>query len=159
MVYAPMQGPSPEEHAALLQELGPLPLKGMAWPKWIKVLACAILLFIAVLIAQTAAGPVGQNVSPMVAGSILLCFVGLVVLARYMVVSETSITSAGIRQTWLGRREVAWKDIQFAKFIPLLASKRLICFTARGRPVVFQAGTRELEIAFARIALVYRRRR
>jgi hypothetical protein len=153
------QKPSQEEHTQLLAEIGPLPLKGMAWPKWIKFLACAILLFIGILIARTAASPVGQNINPLVAGSIIVCFIGLVVLARYMLVSETSINESGIQQSWLGRREVAWEDIQFAKFIPLVASKRLICFTSRGRPVVFQAGTKELQIAFARISLVYRRRR
>ncbi|HEY9573462.1 MAG TPA: hypothetical protein VIR76_10115 [Pusillimonas sp.] len=153
------QKPSQEEHAQLLSELGPLPLRGMAWPKWIKVLACVVLLFIGVLIARTAASPVGQNISPLVAGSIMVCFAGLVVLARYMLISVTNINEAGIQQSWLGRREVAWEDIQFAKFIPLVASKRLICFTTRGRPVVFQAGTKELQVAFARISLVYRRRR
>lgn len=143
----------------MLEEIGPLPLKGMAWPRWIKVLAWAVLLFIAVQIIRTASSPVGQNISPVVAGSVILCFLGLVVLARYMLVSETSINETGISQSWISRREVAWDDIQFAKFVPLVASKRLICFTTRGRPVVFQAGTRELQIAFARIALVYRRKR
>jgi hypothetical protein len=81
------------------------------------------------------------------------------VLARFMLVSQTRITEDGIEQSWLSKRRVAWQDIQYAKFIPLVASKRLICFTSRGRPVVFQAGTRELQIAFARIALVYRRKR
>lgn len=95
----------------------------------------------------------------MVAGSILLCFLGLIVLARYMLISETRITHRGIEQSWITRREVAWEDIQFAKFIPLVASKRLVCFTTRGRPVVFQAGTRDLQVAFARIALVYRRQK
>src|SRR3546814_19911960 len=85
-------------------------------------------------------------------------FAGLVVLARYMLISVTNINEAGIQQSWLGRREVAWEDIQFAKFIPLVASKRLICFTTRGRPVVFQAGTKEMQVAFARIYLLYRRR-
>lgn len=142
-----------------MADLAPLPVRGMAWPKWIKLLAVAILVFIGVQIVVTASGPSGRNISPMVAGSILLCFVGLVVLARYMLVSETCINESGIQQSWLSRREVAWEDLQFAKFVPLLASKRLICFTRRGRPVIFQAGTRELQIAFARIAVVYRRRR
>src|SRR3546814_17032550 len=75
-----------------------------------------------------------------------------------MMVSETRITETGIEQSWFTRRKVAWDDIQFAKFIPLVASKRLVCFTATGHPVVFQAGPRELQIAFARIAVVYRRR-
>jgi hypothetical protein len=153
------QRPSLEEHGQMLTELGPLPIKGMAWPKWIKFVAWAVLAFIAVQIIRTATSPVGQNIAPLVAGSIIVCYLGLLVLARYMLVSETSVTEAGIQQSWISKREVAWEDIQFAKFIPLVASKRLICFTSRGRPVVFQAGTRELQIAFARIALVYRRKR
>ncbi|MGB6103421.1 MAG: hypothetical protein WBF88_06180 [Pusillimonas sp.] len=159
MVLPALLRPSAEEHAQLLREIGPLPLKGMAWPKWIKVLAWMVLAFIGIQIARIAAGPVGQNVSPLVSGSIIVCFAGLVILARYMTVSETSITETGIQQSWLGEREVAWENLQFAKFVPLLASKRLICFTGRGRPVVFQAGTKELNIAFARISLVYRRRK
>ncbi|QAA95155.1 hypothetical protein CKA81_15765 [Pollutimonas thiosulfatoxidans] len=154
-----LQAPSTEERQQLLQEIGPLPLKGMAWPKWIKLLACGVLVFIAVQIVQTASGPSAQNISPVVAGSIIVCFMGLVVLARYMLVSETCINETGIQQSWISKREVAWEDIQFAKFIPLVASKRLVCFTGRGRPVIFQAGTRELQIAFARIALVYRRKK
>lgn len=151
--------PTEEERSELFETIGPLPLQGVAWPKWLKMLAVIILALIGVLIMYTATGPVGKTVSPGVAGSIMLCFIGLIVLARYMLVSQTRITHRGIEQSWISRREVAWEDIQFAKFIPLLASKRLVCFTARGRPVVFQAGTRELQIAFAHIALVYRRRK
>jgi hypothetical protein len=151
--------PSEQERSKLLEELGSLPLCGVAWPKWIKVLAWLILALIGVLLIYTASGPAGRNIAPMVAGSILLCYGALLVLARYMLVSETRITHRGIEQSWISRREVEWDDIQFAKFIPLLASKRLICFTTKGRPVVFQAGTRELQVAFARISLVYRRRK
>nr|WP_202411678.1 hypothetical protein [Paracandidimonas lactea] len=142
-----------------MAELAPLPLQGKAWPTWIKVLAVVVLTLIGLKIGQIAASPLGQNISPAVSASIVLCFAGLIVLARYMIVSQTSITESGIEQTWLGKREIAWDQIQYAKFIPLVASKRLVCFPARGRPVVFQAGTRELQIAFARIALAYRRRR
>ncbi|NYT84912.1 hypothetical protein H0A62_04775 [Pusillimonas harenae] len=151
--------PSTEEHTQLLHELGPLPIRGTAWPGWIKILAWVVLAFIGGQIVRIAAGPLGQNISSMVTGSIIVCFIGLLVLARYMHVSQTSITETGIQQSWLSRREVAWEDIQFVKFIPLFASKKLICFLGRGRPVVFQAGTKELQIAFARISLVYRRRK
>lgn len=136
-----------------------MPLQGTAWPAWIKLMAWATLAFIGFQIVRIAAGPLGQNISPMVTGSIIVCYIGLLILARYMHVSVTSITETGIQQSWLSRREVAWEDIQFVKFIPLLASKKMICFLARGRPVVFQAGTKELQIAFARISLVYRRRK
>ncbi len=159
MIFSTQHTPTEEDRSQLLEAIGPLPLRGVAWPAWIKILAWLVLGFIGLMIAHTASGPAGKTVSPLVAGSILLCFVALVVLARYMLVSETRITHRGIEQTWISRREVAWEDIQFAKFIPLVASKRLVCFTSKGRPVVFQAGTRELQVAFARIALVYRRQR
>ena len=150
-----LQRPSPEEHQQLIQELGPLPIRGVAWPVWVKVLAIVVLVLVGLQIISTATGPVGREISPWVAGSIMLCYAGLVIMARYMLVSETIVSEDGIRQTWLSRREIAWADLHFAKFIPLPASKRLICFPSRGRPVVFQAGTRELQIAFARIVLVY----
>lgn len=159
MLFSTQHAPSEAERSQLFESIGPLPLRGVAWPKWIKILAWLILAFIGLMIAQTAAGPTGRNVSPLVAGSILLCYLALIVLARYMLISETRITHKGIEQSWITRREIAWEDIQFAKFIPLVASKRLVCFTGKGRPVVFQAGTRELQIAFARIALVYRRQK
>ena len=39
-----------------------------------------------------------------------------------MQISVTRIDESGLRQTWITRREVAWQDIQFAKFVPLLFS-------------------------------------
>jgi hypothetical protein len=56
------------------------------------------------------------------------------------------------------KREVQWQDIHFAKFVPLFNSKRLICFTRRGRPVIFQGATQDLQVAFAKISLVLRRK-
>lgn len=150
--------PSDQEHAQLMHDLGTLPIRGKAWPIWIKILAVITLALIGLQLVRTAASPVGQNISPWVAGSLVLCYAGLLVLARYMLVSVTSVDETGIHQTWLGNRQLKWEDLQFAKFVPLPASKRLICFQSKGRPVIFQAGTPELSTAFARIALVYRRR-
>ncbi len=150
--------PSEEEHRSLLAEIGPLPLEGPAWPTWVKWLAWLVLALVIFRLVQVAAGPAGAMAGTTVKASLLVCVAGLAVLARFMHTSVTRITEKGLEQSWLSRREVAWEDISFAKFIPLVASKRLICFTGRGRPVTFQAGSRELEIAFARIALVYRRR-
>lgn len=145
-------------HDALLQTLGPLPLSGTAWPGWIKVMAWCVLVIIGAKLVHTAIGPSGQDVNPVVAASVTITFMALVVVARCMQVSVTTITPDGIEQTWLTKRTVGWNDIQFAKFIPLLASKRLVCFTGRGRPVIFQGGTKELQIAFAQIAVAYRKR-
>ncbi len=158
MAQPGMQQPTEEERSALLEQIGPLPLRGSAWPLWIKVFAWIVLIIIGIQIGRTAAGPNGHQVYSLAAASILMCFVALVVVARFMMTSETEINGKGISQSWITKREVAWEDIQFAKFIPLFTSKRLVCFTSRGRPIVFQAGTRELQIAFARIALAYKRR-
>lgn len=145
-------------HEQLRQTLGPLPISGTAWPGWIKILAWCVMALIGAKLIQTAIGPSGQGVNPVITASVTITFMALLVVARCMQVSVTTITDEGIEQTWITRRAIQWDDITFAKFIPLLASKRLVCFTGRGRPLVFQGGTKELQIAFAQIALVYRKR-
>lgn len=155
----PDAGPTPDEHAALLKDIGPLPLRGMAWPTWVKVLSWIALLLLGAQIIRIAGSPAGRQVSPLVAGGVILVFLALVVAGRFMLMSETRITEQGIEQSWFKPRRIAWQDIRFARFIPLITSKRLVCFPAHGRPVVFEGGTRELHAAFARIAALYGRRR
>ena len=70
--------------------------------------------------------------------------------------SITTIDERGLRQSWFTRREVAWEDVRYARFVPMLFSKRLVIFTHRGRPVILQGGTRELRAAFVKIAQLYR---
>ncbi|TFL15552.1 hypothetical protein CSC67_02155 [Pusillimonas caeni] len=150
--------PSAEEHAALLAELGPLPIQGQAWPSWVKIMVWIVVAAIGVQLVRVAVGFEGEPVNPFMAASVLICFCGLLLIARVMAISTTRITRDGIEQTWITKRAIGWQDIQFAKFVPMLASKRLICFTGRSRPVIFQSGTPELHVAFAKIAMVYRRR-
>lgn len=149
---------TPEEHAALIKEIGPLPLRGMAWPTWVKVVVWIALILIGAQIIRVAGSPEGRQFSPLHAGLVILVFLALVVAARFMLFSETRITGDGIEQSWFTLRRIAWQDIQFARFVSLPTSKRLVCFTTGRRPVVFQAGTPELRTAFMRIAAAYRRR-
>ena len=151
-------GPEAEERAALLRDIGPLPLRGTAWPTYIKVMAWAVLVLVGMQITLVATGPHRHDVSPVAAVVVLVCFLALLIVARFMLMSETRITQDGIEQSWIRPRRIVWDDILFVRYIPMLTSKRLICFSRSGRPVVFQAGTRELRAAFARIAQVYRRR-
>lgn len=153
----PRNRPTAEEHAALIQELQPLPIEGTSWPGWIKIASWLMLMVIGIQFISTATSPAGQNVNPYIAASVTLCYAALIVMARYMTTSRTRITEEGIEQSWITRRVVKWEEIQFAKFIPLISSKKLMCFTGRGRPFIFQGGTKELQIAFARIAMVYKR--
>lgn len=150
--------PSADEHTALLDDLGPLPIEGQAWPTWVKILVWVVVAAIGVQLIRVTMGFESQQVNPYMAGSVVLTFCGLLLIARVMAISITRITEQGIEQTWITKRVIGWNDIQFAKFVPMIASKRLICFTGRSRPVIFQSGTPELHKAFAKVALVYRKR-
>ncbi|MVW79359.1 hypothetical protein [Bordetella sp. 02P26C-1] len=150
--------PPLEERQALLREIGPLPLSGQAWPDWVRILAWVILGIIGLQIVLTAIRLSPEQISATAAGIVLLCFVGLALVTWHMQKSVTTIDEAGLHQTWITRRAVTWDEMHYAKFVPLLFSKRLVVFTQRGRPVVFQGGTRELQIAFAKISLLYRRK-
>ncbi len=147
-----------QEREALLASLGPLPLSGPAWPGWVKGAGWAIVALLGLQIIVTAARVPPQSLDAVSAGVVVFGFVGLAVVARAMQKSVTTISADGLSQTWLTRRQVAWDEIHYAKFVPMLFSKRLIVFRRRGRPLVLQAGTPELQAAFARIALAYRRR-
>lgn len=150
--------PSPEEHAELMQELGSLPLRGRAWPRWIAAIAWLIMALIAVRLIIVLQLNNDYNLPFVVIISLLVCFAALLWMSVHMWTSVTEISEWGIRQSWITKREVSWQDIHSSKFIPLFASKKLVCFVQKGRPVVFQAGTQELQTAFARISLVYRKR-
>lgn len=146
-----------QRHQEVLASLQPLPIQGDAWPTPIKTLAWIVLLVIGLKLVQTATRTADQSISPAIVGTVILLFGALIVFAWLMQTSKTTISTAGISQTWLTKRYLPWEELHFAKFVPLLGSKRLICFTARNRPVVFQAGNQELQIAFAKIALIYRK--
>ena len=151
--------PSAQEHDALLAEIGPLPLSGQAWPDWVRILAWIVLAIIGVQVISAAIRIPQDQVSPLMVVIVVLLFLALALISWHMQTSITVIDERGLRQSWITRREVAWQDIHAARFVPLLFSKRLVVFPRSGRPVVFQGGTRELQIAFAKISLLYRRRR
>ncbi len=150
---------SEQEREQLLASLQPLPVSGQAWPSWVKAVAWLIL---ALIVAQAAIAidRAGMQAVLSVSGLVLLVvFVALAVTTRYMQISTTTVDANGLRQRWMTRREVAWEDITFAKFVPMLASKRLIVFTKKGKPVVFQAGNQQVQIAFAKISLAFKNRK
>lgn len=147
------------ERDQLLADIQPLPITGSAWPAWVKTVAWVVLALI-VLQAFVAFNRAGVQVLYSVTGLLLVVvFVALAITTRYMQTSMTTIDTLGLRQSWMTRREVAWEDVTFAKFVPMLASKRLVVFTKKGKPVVFQGGTRELQVAFAKISLAFRNRK
>jgi hypothetical protein len=141
--------------AALLQEIGPLPLSGQAWPDWVKILAWILLAALGWEIVTTIIRLYNGKLNLLMLAAVLACFLVLAVVAWFMQTSITTIDDRGLRQTWLTRREIAWSEIRSARFIPMIFSKRLLIISRAGRPLVFQCGTRELERAFIRIAATY----
>lgn len=138
----------------LFDALGALPTSGRSWPKPIAALAWLVILLIVWWIAVRAPHLQEQIQGP-VALSVVISLLALCVIAYYMWFGRTTIDARGIHQDWVFNRHISWDDIRMAKFVPLLFSKRLICFPQRGRPVIFHAGERHMEIAFAHIALAY----
>ncbi|MGY6268929.1 hypothetical protein ACXIUT_04500 [Achromobacter denitrificans] len=151
----PAGTPAPEDHAALLRAIGPLPLSGQAWPDWVRILTWVILAVLGVQVVTTAIRAPSQPFDTLLITVVTLCFLGLLFVSWHMQTSITTIDERGLRQTWFTRREVAWEDVRDARFVPMLFSKRLVVFTHRGRPMIFQGGTRELRAAFVKIAQLY----
>lgn len=148
--------PSLQAHAALLREIEPLPLSGQAWPNWVCILTWVLLALLGMQLISTAIEWPPEQLPPLLAGAVGVCFLGLAVVSWHMQVSTTTIDGRGLRQRWIIQREVAWEDIHFARIVPLLFSRRLVILTRHGRPIVFQGGTRELQSAFAKISQLYR---
>ncbi|KAG1230896.1 hypothetical protein G6F68_019249 [Rhizopus microsporus] len=118
----PDTAPAEQDRAALLREIGPLPLSGQAWPAWVRILAWVILAVLGVQVVTTAIRAPAQPFDTVLAVVVVLCFVGLLFVSWHMQTSITTIDDRGLRQTWFTRREVAWEDVRYARFVPMLAA-------------------------------------
>lgn len=132
-----------------------LPIRGRSWPKGIAIVAWVLIILIGARLIYIATN-YEQVPTPIVA-SVGLAYAGMVIVAFFMLVGHTTLTEHGIKQDWILKRELTWEELKFAKFVPLFYSKRLICFTKRGRPIVFQGASQDLQVAFAHISLIYKR--
>jgi len=151
--------PSPEviaQRAALLQELD-LPVSGPAYRRWVKLAAWVVVGLLTLQIISVATRLPGEALNQTLTLTVVFCYIGMAVIAVAMQRSVTTIDAAGLRQSWIMRREIAWDDVHFVKFIPYPLGKRLMIFNRGGRFITLQAGSQPVEIAFARIALVYKR--
>ncbi|WP_253206994.1 hypothetical protein [Verticiella alkaliphila] len=144
------------EHAELLRELN-LPVSGPAYRPSVKIAAWVVLAVLTWQIVSAAIRLPAEHLSSVFAGTLAFCYIGLAIIAAAMQRSVVTIDEHGLRQTWVMRREVPWSDMRYVKFIPYPLGKRLMIFH-RGRFTTMQAGCQEIEVAFARIALVYKRR-
>lgn len=154
----PFSSPTPQEQEALLAEIGPLPLSGQAWPDWVRILAWIVLAVLGMQAISAAIRMPQDQFNLLMAGVAIVAFLALAVLSWHMQMSITTIDETGLHQSAIRQRRVAWQDIRFARFVPLMFTQRLVVIPRRGRPVVFQGGTRELQVAFAKISMLYRSR-
>lgn len=149
-----MTQPLTEQQQTLFDTIE-LPIRGRSWPKAIAAIAWLLIILIGARLIYIATNY--EQVPTAIVASVVLAYTGMVVVAFFMWVGHTTITTQGIKQDWILKRELPWDELKFAKFVPLFYSKRLICFTKRGRPIVFQGASQELQVAFAHISLVYKR--
>lgn len=149
-----MTQPLTEQQQTLFDTIK-LPIRGRSWPKPIAAIAWLLIILIGARLIYIATNY--EQVPTAIVASVVLAYTGMVVVAFFMWVGHTTITTQGIKQDWILKRELPWDELKFAKFVPLFYSKRLICFTKRGRPIVFQGASQELQVAFAHISLVYKR--
>ena len=155
MVFTPLTS---AEIAQIKATLGRLPISGSAWPKWVKGAAIAMLVLIVVQYVLTVDRVGIEQLKNLGGMTMLIVFMALVVMTYFMSISTTTISDQGIKQSWITKREVSWEEITFAKFVPMLASKRLMVFVKKGRPVIFQGADQELQVAFAHISLQFKQR-
>ncbi len=145
------------ERAALLDELN-LPISGPAYRPWVKISAWIVMALLTAQIVSVAMRLPSESFNQTLTLTVVFCYLGMAILAVAMQRSITTIDAKGLRQTWIMRREIAWEDIYFVKFIPYPLGKRLMIFNRGGRFMTMQAGSQALEVAFAKISLVYRRK-
>ncbi|MCW0206975.1 MAG: hypothetical protein OJK14_07740, partial [Achromobacter sp.] len=69
-----MSAPAPEDHAALLRAIGPLPLSGQAWPDWVRILTWVVLAVLGVQVVTTAIRAPSQPYDTLLIAAVALCF-------------------------------------------------------------------------------------
>jgi hypothetical protein len=96
--------------------------------------------------------------------ALLLGAAGLLLLSWYWFLrARTTIDAAGIRQSWLVDKQVAWRDVRGAKMIGIpyagwLFPPRLVVRTGNSF-CTFNGGTEDVLVEFAKISLAFQMKR
>jgi hypothetical protein len=132
------------------------PVSGPAYGRFFRVLATAMVLgVLAMAVRATLSMPADVGAEQ---GYWLLGFGMLALLASFWVMwrSTTTIDAAGIRQSGLTEKKVAWHEVRSARLFGPPFARRLMVRKTNGRFVFLYGGSPELLAAFARIAQAYR---
>src|SRR5699024_11305613 len=98
----------------LFDALGPLPVKGRAWPRTVALLAWVLVLMLAWWLgvrANELHAEVEALLRTPLTISVIACLLGLGVIAYYMWVGHTTISEHGIEQDSIFKRHLHWAEI------------------------------------------------
>jgi hypothetical protein len=133
------------------------PVSGPAYGRTFRVLATAMIAFALLMAARaTVSLPEDQQAAQ---GYWILGLGLIALLGSYWVFlrSTTTIDAAGIRQSGLTDKKVAWREIYSARLFGPPFARRLMVRTVNGRFRFFFGGSPALLEGFARVAQAYRR--
>ncbi|MCM5678415.1 hypothetical protein M8A51_02595 [Schlegelella sp. S2-27] len=96
--------------------------------------------------------------------AMLACVVVMLAGYWHFFTGKTTLTSDGISQSWLWRKQMQWDEVKSARFMGLpylawLIPPRLLLTSERGRRVLFNGGCDTLHRAFAQATVALQSRR
>lgn len=136
---------------------------GPAYSPWFKCLATTVTLLLAAyglrVVSNFPLAQYGFGIKALLAGSAVM----LLVSYYWFLKSTITIDEAGITQTWMYNRQVAWRDVRSAKMIgiPYLSSifpPRMVVRTGNAY-ATFNGGSQAVLVEFARISLAFQMKR
>lgn len=131
------------------------PAYGAGFRLFASIVTLALLLYGVSVAARFPLLQFGFGVQALLLGSAVM----LGVSAYWFLRASTTIDAAGIRQTWLYDRQVAWSEVRGAKMIGIpylswLFPPRLVVRTGNAF-MTFNGGSRALLVEFANISLAF----
>jgi len=136
---------------------------GPAYSPWFKCLATTVTLLLAAyglrVVSNFPLAQYGFGIKALLAGSAVM----LLVSYYWFLKSTITIDEAGITQTWMYNRQVAWRDVRSAKMIgiPYLSKifpPRMVVRTGNAY-ATFNGGSQAVLVEFARISLAFQMKR
>lgn len=134
---------------------------GPAYSLWFKCLATTVTLLLAAyglrVVSNFPLAQYGFGIKALLAGSAAM----LLVSYYWFLKSTITIDEAGITQTWMYNRQVAWRDVRSAKMIGIpipgiskIFPPRMVVRTGNAY-ATFNGGSQAVLVEFARISLAF----
>lgn len=140
-----------------------LPVSGPSFGWTVRLLTGAFLSWIALLMAQAQVREGYARLETWMQLAMIGCVVLMLAGYWYFFTGKTSLTTEGISQTWVWRKQMRWDEVKSARFMGLpylawLIPPRLLLTSRNGRRVLFNGGCEALHRAFAQATVVLQAR-